>query len=122
MSNKYLDTYQLKYYDINLRETLYKFIEYLKDNSESLDNKNINDLTLDISNKHYIKFNTFLIYLKLENYENKIDDYLSLDYLDIFEETYLFAIEFLKLGEKQKAQEQLDIAYSYIVLNPIDFD
>jgi hypothetical protein len=109
------------YYNIQLRETLYKFIDFLKINKDILENQNINNLTLDITNKHFIEFNFFLKYLKLNNYENESDDYLTLDFLEIFEESYLYAIEFFKLGENQLAQEKLDIAYSYLIFNPSDF-
>lgn len=119
--SSYLYRYQFNYYNINLRETLYKFIDFLKINKDLLENQNINNLTLDITNKHFLKFNIFLNNLKLNNYENESDDCLTLDFLDIFEENYLFAIEFFKLGENQLAEEKLQIAYSYLILNPSDF-
>lgn len=99
----------------NKRETLYKFIDFLKNNSDILENQNIDEISLD-------KFYDYLIELELDDFEYKTGDYLTLDFLDIFEETYLYSIEFFKLGEKQKGYEELYVSYSYLVLNPSDFD
>jgi len=106
-----------------LRENLYQFIDYLNDNIDSLENQKINYLTLDYTNKHFIKFNTFLKNLKLDLYENNENDVLYYQNLDQFEEAYLYAIEFQKINEYQRAQEQFDIAYSYLIINyELDFD